>query len=59
LTASLFILASTLTCRELAEKSKSSDKTEAYGASVILYWMEGYQATAEQGTVARTPASAS
>lgn len=43
--------ASTLTCRELAEKSKSSNKTDAYGASVILYWMEGYQATSEQGTV--------
>lgn len=43
--------ASTLTCRELAEKSQSSDKMDAYGASVILYWMAGYQATAEQGTV--------
>lgn len=43
--------ASTLTCSELAEKSKSSDKTEAYGATVVLYWMAGYQATAEQGTV--------
>lgn len=43
--------ASTLSCRELTEKSQSSDKTAVYGASVILYWMEGYQATEDQGTV--------
>lgn len=43
--------ASTLSCRELTEKSQSSDKSAVYGASVILYWMEGYQATEDQGTV--------
>ena len=43
--------ASTVSCHELIEKSQSSDKTAQYGASVILFWMEGYQATSEQGTV--------
>ncbi|MET0407920.1 MAG: HdeA/HdeB family chaperone [Hyphomicrobium sp.] len=43
--------ASTFSCHDLAEKAQSSDKTAVYGASVILYWMEGYQATADQGTV--------
>ncbi len=43
--------ASTLSCKELTEKVQSSDKSANYGASVILYWMEGYQATDEQGTV--------
>ncbi|WP_290982083.1 HdeA/HdeB family chaperone [Hyphomicrobium sp.] len=43
--------ASTLSCRELTEKAASSNKSAVYGASVILYWMEGYQATEDQGTV--------
>jgi hypothetical protein len=43
--------ASTFSCKELAEKNESADKTAQYGASVILYWMAGYQATEEQGTV--------
>jgi hypothetical protein len=43
--------ASTLSCRELTEKAQSTNKSAAYGVSVILYWMEGYQATEEQGTV--------
>lgn len=43
--------ASTLTCHDLVAKAQSSDKTSVYGATVVLYWMAGYQATAEQGTV--------
>jgi hypothetical protein len=43
--------ASTFSCKELTEKNESTDKTAQYGASVILYWMAGYQATQEQGTV--------
>lgn len=43
--------ASTLTCRDLNAKAQSSDKVAVYGATVILYWMAGYQATGEQGTV--------
>ncbi|HET6390180.1 HdeA/HdeB family chaperone [Hyphomicrobium sp.] len=43
--------ASTLTCRDLVAKAASSDKKEEYGASVILYWVAGYLATVEQGTV--------
>ncbi|CAA2137983.1 HdeA/HdeB family chaperone [Hyphomicrobium sp. ghe19] len=43
--------ASTLTCHDLIETAESHDKTSVYGATVVLYWMAGYQATAEQGTV--------
>ncbi|MFT3730004.1 MAG: HdeA/HdeB family chaperone [Hyphomicrobium sp.] len=43
--------ASTFSCRDLVQSAQSSDKTAVYGASVILYWMEGYQATSDQGTV--------
>lgn len=43
--------ASTFSCRELVEKAQSGDKSAVYGASVILYWMEGYEATSEQGKV--------
>lgn len=42
--------ASTVTCKELTE-SGNSGSDGAYGASVILYWMAGYHATDEQGTV--------
>ena len=51
-TASADVLdASTLSCSDLVEKAASSDKDAEYGASVILYWMAGYLATVEQGTV--------
>jgi len=43
--------ASTLSCRDLVARAGSSDKASVYGATVVLYWMAGYQATAEQGTV--------
>ncbi|SFV27282.1 HdeA/HdeB family chaperone [Hyphomicrobium facile] len=43
--------ASTLTCHDLIETAASSEKASVYGATVVLYWMAGYQATAEQGTV--------
>jgi len=49
--AEMTIDASTLSCKDLTEKNQSTDKTAQYGASVILYWMAGYQATEEQGTV--------
>lgn len=42
--------ASTVTCKELTDRS-AAGKDEAYGASVLLYWMAGYHATDEQGTV--------
>lgn len=42
--------ASTVTCKDLTD-SGNSGKEGAYGASVILYWMAGYHATDEQGTV--------
>jgi hypothetical protein len=43
--------ASTLSCKDLTDKNESTDKTAQYGASVILCWMAGYQATEEQATV--------
>ena len=49
--AEMTIDASTLSCKDLTEKNQSTDKTAQYGASVILYWMAGYQATEDQGTV--------
>lgn len=42
--------ASTVTCKDLTDSGKSGGDG-AYGASVILYWMAGYHATDEQGTV--------
>lgn len=42
--------ASTVTCKDLTD-SGNSGKEGAYGASVILYWMAGYHATDDQGTV--------
>jgi hypothetical protein len=42
---------STFTCRDLAEAMSSGSKDEQYGMSVILYWLAGYNATDEQGTV--------
>jgi len=43
--------ATTITCGELtaAEASQSSD--DHFGAAVLLSWLAGYHATAEQGTV--------
>lgn len=43
--------ASTFTCKEVADGFASSSRDEQYGASTILYWMAGYHATEEQGTV--------
>lgn len=42
--------ASTVTCKELTDRS-AAGKDDAYGASVLLYWLAGYHATDEQGTV--------
>ncbi len=42
---------STFTCRDLAEAMSSGSKDDQYGMSVILYWLAGYNATDEQGTV--------
>lgn len=42
--------ASTLTCKQLTDSGNEGGEG-AYGASVILYWMAGYHATDDQGTV--------
>lgn len=43
--------ASVFTCKELTEAMQSKSEDDQYGASVILYWISGYLATDDQGTV--------
>ncbi len=43
--------ASTFSCKDLTSSYTSLSEEEQYGATVILYWMAGYHATEEQGTV--------
>ena len=43
--------ASAFSCRELTEKDQSADKSQKYGASVILYWMAGYHHTDAQAAI--------
>jgi len=43
--------ASAFSCKELTDALGSSAENDQYGATVLLYWMHGYLATEEQGTV--------
>jgi hypothetical protein len=43
--------ASAFSCKELTDALNSADESDQYGATVLLYWMHGYLATEEQGTV--------
>lgn len=43
--------AKVFSCQELTSAIASKDKDDQFGASAILYWIHGYLATEEQGTV--------
>ena len=42
---------STITCQDMTQAMNSKSNDEQYGMSTILYWLAGYNATEDEGTV--------